>query len=446
MAQQDSETGPQGKAEETMAKRVAEAQLKKASAEPAARVAGDDAAPGEASASKTPADAPPRGRLAKTLLYCLLTLVLGIGGLGLVSTQFRDSDPHLHAIAEEIDSAVSSPQNYFATLNKRFEAWLAEDAPAAQRRQTARRLAETPAPAPKSETKSETVAKPVEPAPVIAPPAKIAEASAPVAAERGEEMQALSRRVDQLEESTREALKAAREARAAADKPGAAPAQNEGTYGDALEGRIDELASEITKLREQLNSPKNETRAEPQPAEAHAAQPTKGGGAAEIVVVEQSLLREMERGKPYAAEQAALAALGADPERLAVLAPFADTGAASASDLRQAWFPISRRLLGLDVSLSELSFSERLWRELASLVRIRVKNDAGDLIAVQSSKIDVALNRDDFDAAVEAFDKLPDNARDAAKDFGETLHKRRDAGKAAQALLTDAIAAIGRKN
>ncbi len=276
---------------------------------------------------------------------------------------------------------------------------------------------------------------PVRPADMEAPkPAEPAPAAVPSAA--AVDVEALKQRVGALETATQETARAAKEALAAAKG-------EEGNYLNALEGRIDELADEIKKLRERLDAPKAETRLEQEPSQAKQMQ-ADSAKAAELVVAAEALNRALEHGRPFAREQAALTALGADPELLAALAPSAESGAPTPAQLRESFAPVAKRLNALDIP-ADADVAEKLLRQAGKLVKVRPVGQAKlETISDIVSRVESALTHEDLDAAAETLAKLPDNAKAEAKSFEETLNRRRAADKAAASLLSGAIDALGR--
>ena len=238
-----------------------------------------------------------------TLLLAVLGL-LAIGG-GLAAIKFKDKDERLRAISDAIDAAAKDPERFASSVEAKLaELWASasskiEGDRKSKPRQTAAnepaaptsKPAAEPDPLPAVETPRPTPtpgwAAPREPKPAptardeqpasIAPPT-----SAPaVRPEDSAEIAALVKRIEQLEATAREALEAARDAQRNA-KPAemgektATPTADEGSYLNALEGRIDELADEIRKVREQLDQPKSETRVAPDAAEADRLDPGEG--------------------------------------------------------------------------------------------------------------------------------------------------------------------------
>ena len=263
------------------------------------------------------------------------------------------------------------------------------------------------------------------------------------------EIAALVKRIEQLEATAREALETARDAQRSA-KPAetgektATPTADEGSYLNALEGRIDELADEIRKVREQLDQPKSETRVAPDAAEAAASTQVKAITAAETLGLAQSLAHSLERGRPFAAEQAALTERGVDPQLLAALAPVAEQGAPTAARLLASFAPVAKRLRALeDAPAAGGSLTDQLLRHAGKLVHVRPAGEEANVsISELVARIESALAHDDLDGASEAFAKLPENARSEAKAFGEALNQRREAEQAAASLLANALAGL----
>jgi hypothetical protein len=302
--------------------------------------------------------------------------------------------------------------------------------------------AEPPPPPAKIEqpAKIEPPAKP-EPAPAAAPVAEDTAAAPGVA-----------KRLSAIEGDVRQALEAANEARRLAN----AKSPEGGAKGPAtlelknsilaLEGRIDELTESVAKLRAQLDQPKVETRVAPEAdVNARAAQ-TKSLGAVETFVLAQSLHNALERGRPFAGELAALQERGADAQIVAALKPFAEHGAPRGRDLATTFLPIGKRLRAAEnTAPAGSSIGDQLLHNAERLVRVRpvtqgAQPTAEDLVP----RIEQALAHDNWNEANEDFAKLPESARAQAKEFGDTLARRRAAEQAATALLSTATAGLGK--
>ncbi len=405
-----------------------------------------------------------------TLLLAILGL-LAIGG-GIAAIKFKDKDERLRAISDAIDAAAKNPENFASSVETKLaELWASASSKVegdrkSKPRQTAAnepapasKPAAEPSPLPAVETPRSTPtpgwAAPREPKPAPAAkdeqPASVAPPTpaSSVQAEDSARIAALAKRIEQLETTAREALETAREAQRTA-KPAemgektATPTADEGTYLNALEGRIDELADEIRKVREQLDQPKSETRVAPDAAEAAASTQVKAITAAETLGLAQSLVHSLERGRPFAAEQAALAERGVDPQLLDALAPVAEQGAPTAARLLASFAPVAKRLRALeDAPAAGGSLTDQLLHDAGKLVRVRPAGErANASISELVARIETTLAHDDLDGASEAFAKLPENARSEAKAFGEALNQRREAEQAATSLLANALAGL----
>lgn len=420
-----------------------------------------------------PAIAPPvrksGGYWQKFTLLLAVVGLLAIGG-GLAAIKFKDKDERLRAISDAIDAAAKNPKGFASSIETRLgELWGAvsskvEGDRKTNPRQTAANEPAAPTPKPAAEPNPLAAVETPRPTPTpgwVAPrepkpaPAAREEPPAPTApptpapsvyAEDSAQSAALVKRVEQLEATAREALETAREAQRSA-KPAetgektATPTADEGSYLNALEGRIDELADEIRKVREQLDQPKSETRVAPDAAAAAASTQVT---AAETLGLAQSLAHSLERGRPFAAEQAALAERGVDPQLLAALAPVAEQGAPTAARLLASFAPVAKRLRALeDAPAAGGSLTDQLLHDAGKLVHVRPAGErANASISELVARIESALAHDDLDGASEAFAKLPENARSEAKAFGEALNQRRDAELAATALLANALAGL----
>ncbi len=406
-----------------------------------------------------------------TLLLAVLGL-LAIGG-GLAAIKFKDKDERLRAISDAIDAAAKDPQRFASSVETKLaELWASASSKVegdrkSKPRQTAANEPAAPTPKPAAEpnplpavetprpTPTPGWAAPREPKPA---PAARDEQPAPIApptptpsvrAEDSAQIAALVKRIEQLEATAREALETARDAQRSA-KPAetgektATPTADEGSYLNALEGRIDELADEIRKVREQLDQPKSETRVAPDAAEAAASTQVKAITAAETLGLAQSLVHSLERGRPFAAEQAALAERGVDPQLLAALAPVAEQGAPTAARLLASFAPVAKRLRALDdAPAAGGSLTDQLLHHAGKLVHVRPAGERANVsITELVARIESALAHDDLDGASEAFAKLPENARSEAKAFGEALNQRREAEQAATSLLANALAGL----
>ncbi|MBI1867774.1 MAG: hypothetical protein HYS06_05710 [Methylocystis sp.] len=339
------------------------------------------------------------------------TLTLVLSAVGLAATvaavgafYLRDKDERLRAFSVFIEKAVTHPETLFAALKEDMPKWLGGA----------------------GETSVPTKTKPALDGSVRPAPAPDAQSAVGKAA-TGDEAEALGKRVDELERIARSALAVAVDAQSSADK--------------SVSARIDELDSEIRAVREKLDAPKGETRL---PQEQPEGGMDKNSAAA-IVAVTQSLIQAVDRGRPFAAEYGALAALGADPGQLAGLEPSANAGAPTARQLLDAFAPVAKRLRAMDAPAPDAPYADHFLQGVGRLVKIRPPGAAAtDGVSDIVARIEAALGHGEIAAAADAFAKLPDSAETTARDWGDMLRRRRDVEKAADSILSGAIGALGR--
>jgi hypothetical protein len=464
--------------------------------------AGESAAPAEAvseaiSAPTGVAASPPsapaqekkpvkkKNRLVLTLLVATLGLAATAGSIA--AYRFRDKHEKLAAFATIVDELSARPDKLVASLRETSVKWLGDAA------RPTKKPPEPPAPPPaKVESKKEPEAKPgvdthgggdritwsapppvAPPAPTAAP-AKPAPAAPPIAVAQAPEpppapkapatvsveshaaeIEALARRVAELEEIARSALRLAEQATTSASTnsaPHDAPVLRDVQDNvSGLEGRIDELGDEVKSLRDRLDSPKDESRlprevaAEPPvPAPLPAEEGDKSNPAA-IVVIAHSLQKALALGAPFASELAALAAQGADKDTLATLAPSAETGAPTPRALRASFHPLIKRMEDAADPKTEESLSAKLLHGASKLVKMRAPGDPVKIeIAAIGAKVESALEHDDVGAALAAFGELPEEAKSVARDWEQAAKHRLDAETAAASILSSAIASLGK--
>ena len=280
-------------------------------------------------------------------------------------------------------------------------------------------------------------------------------------------LEALGRRVAALEgaagqgEAAQAALEEARAARADAAKAlalaagtgqaapiqGGAPAPFDAS---ALEARIGKLESEwaglksretdlsqfddrLAKIESALGAPKSGARV------AAAQVALNRDGAAEAILA-IALNERLNAGAPFAPELTALARLGADDGRMSALRPFADAGAPTPAALGAAFAKIAPDVIAAATPPGGGGVMDRLLDHMRKLVRVRkVGEAAGDDAEALAPRISAALARGDLSAALEAYHRLPDAARQASRDWAKAAEARQAAGAAAEGLRADAV-------
>lgn len=430
----------------------------------------------EAAAVPPPKPAPrrTRGLLSRLFLSILLLLaILGVAGYGALT--FRDADPRVGLAANYVEEGLTEAQRAL----DQAQGIIAD-------------LTGSPEPAPKTPARRALLDKAPLPPDRGQPPAEIApEPDAPAPAETAKEPETAAVEETAPEPKSEPAPEPPQKSAEAAQEPAPAPALPapaevaapapveapkpaapvEAVDADgftdrdlisALEGRIDALSDQLQALRERLDAPKSEARAAPdmkapkseaEPAAAPAPAPAGVDASAAAVVVAVALQRNLEAGRPFAEEIAALSRLSAEPAPEPILIELAEKGVPTGAQLHDAFLPVAKKLKAHEThrethgeAAQEGDIAGHLLQGASKLVKVRPTGQAApESLDGKVERIEAALGRGDFATAESLFDSLPDHAKAEAKDFGETLHRRNEAAKAADDLLRGAIAALGKK-
>jgi hypothetical protein len=220
---------------------------------------------------------------------------------------------------------------------------------------------------------------------------------------------------------------------------------------EALGPRVAALEKRVPALEATLSQPKTDQRAletrEP-------GLPSLEQGAAAVAVAE-NMTRAVERGAPFAAELAALRRLGARSEKLNALDAFAAKGAPSLAALNDSFRAARPAVLAAlkprpastaDAAApapADAGYWQKLTQGVSAFVRVR---KAGEPAAPAPESViapfESSLARGDVDAALGLWDKLPEAARAASKDWGAAARSRVEITRNAQAALAETIAAL----
>jgi hypothetical protein len=199
------------------------------------------------------------------------------------------------------------------------------------------------------------------------------------------------------------------------------------------EADLGALNDRLAKMESALAAPKSEARV----AAAEVAQDRDGAAEAILAI---SLNERLNAGAAFAPELTALARLGADDGKLSALRPFADAGAPTVAALGAAFAKIAPDLIAAATPPSGEGVIDRLLDHMRKLVRVhKVGEVAGADVEALAPRIAAALVRGDLSAALDAYDRLPDAARQASRDWAKAAEARRAAGVAAQGLRADAV-------
>lgn len=148
-------------------------------------------------------------------------------------------------------------------------------------------------------------------------------------------------------------------------------------------------------------------------------------------------------GKPFASTLDALRKTGVAAGDLAPFAPFATSGAPSASQLRSQFLPLAQTMIGQERSQSGESVTDRLWRMSERVIRIRPRENANatDIVSV-ATRIEAALDRGSFTEAADQWNALPEPARQLSAEWGKRINDRANVAKALQSLGEKTVSAL----
>jgi hypothetical protein len=168
--------------------------------------------------------------------------------------------------------------------------------------------------------------------------------------------------------------------------------------------------------------------------------------ASAMAVVATSLQQKLQHGEAFAREIAALEKLGADAKSLGALKPLAQ-GAPSAQKLAQDFSSHTSAMLRAAQPAQEGGdLLDRIGRSAASLVRIRPAGDSTqDNAPALISRIEAHLLRQEIEAAMVLFEKLPAPVQEPARAWSLNAKARAQADAAARNLVAQAINLIAEK-
>jgi hypothetical protein len=198
------------------------------------------------------------------------------------------------------------------------------------------------------------------------------------------------------------------------------------------------IDARLAKLEGALAAPKSEAR-----VAAAEAQAPRGAAAAAILAV--ALEGRLAAGAPFAQELSGLSRLGADAGRIGALKPYADSGAPTLAALAAAFAKLEPSLTALATpapARNDESVFDRLFDHMRALVRVHKVGAAGEGAEGLPAAVAAALGRGDLAAALDAYGKLPEPARQAGAEWAKSAAARQAAGAAARALRDDAVARL----
>ena len=180
-------------------------------------------------------------------------------------------------------------------------------------------------------------------------------------------------------------------------------------------------------------------------AELESAQPGPGGASAVALAIAASGLKAaIDRGGPFMAELETYATVAPASADIDALRALAAAGVPSRQDLLNGFDNAANAMLAAAQTPDpNAGILRRLTDSAKNLVKARPVGDiAGDTPEALVARMEIAIGRGDFDAALGEAAKLPPAAQEAGKAFLDQLKGRRDTdalvGKALQMALTAA--------
>jgi hypothetical protein len=195
-----------------------------------------------------------------------------------------------------------------------------------------------------------------------------------------------------------------------------------------INGRIDKLTATLTDVQTTARSA------------------AAGSDRASRLAVAASALRNaVEHGDPFTAELAIVKPLAPDPNAIALLEPFAASGAPSNAVLGQELAAIVRPMLrAAGEPVREGGFFDRLQANAEKLVRIRpVGEEArGDDRTAILARVEQRAAQGNVSGALTELAKLPADAREPVQAWIAKTEARNRALDASRRLAADAVAAL----
>jgi hypothetical protein len=250
----------------------------------------------------------------------------------------------------------------------------------------------------------------------------------------GDNLAALTRRVDETAATSQSAAKDADTARNAAD---AAKSATEAASKDQVRREdVDALAKRIVALESAVKGLAAAT--------APLAAAGANDGTARLTIAAEALRAAVERGAPYQAELSAVQSLGVDQKATAAPEPFAATGVPTAAALARELAALVPALQAASAPQSgETTFLDRLKSNAQNLVRITPLNaPAGNDPQTVVDRIRDDAAHADIGAALTDLNALPDAAKPLAAAWSKKATAREGALAASRQIAADAIAAL----
>lgn len=196
----------------------------------------------------------------------------------------------------------------------------------------------------------------------------------------------------------------------------------------AVAARLDALDRDMAALTEKV--------------EAEAAQPHLA-----LSIAASALKSAVDRGGPFTTELDTYAAIAPEATEIAALRDFAETGVATRSAIAAEAPEASRAMIAAARPVDpNAGFFDRLVTSATSLVDVRpVGTVEGDDAGAISARMEVAVQAEDYAAALAEYDKLPEAAKAAGAGFIAKVRARQEVDRLVGQAMAAALAAQGRE-
>jgi hypothetical protein len=244
--------------------------------------------------------------------------------------------------------------------------------------------------------------------------------------------------------------------KALAETVGALGRRNEEALAAAREARVraDAGAAEISELtqkppasvdRGDFEALANRVAAAERSEKAAESAAKSADRAVRLALAATALNAAVERGDAFAAELAAVKALGADPKLVAALEPFARSGVPTSAALARQFSELASALQQAAEPPPREGVLGRLQLNAEKLVRIRrVDEAAGTDAAAIVARGEAKAARGDLAGAASEVGELPPNARAPAEAWIKSVQARTAAIDASRRLAADALAGLSK--
>lgn len=208
----------------------------------------------------------------------------------------------------------------------------------------------------------------------------------------------------------------------------------------ALEGQLTQLEGSVAGADEKQQSIQTNLIDRLQKVETDVNDTTHRNAVARAIAA-SGLKAAIDRGGAFVSELETFAGVAAGDPAVAGLTPYAETGVPTRAALI-ASFPDAANAVLAVVNKPDPNQGtvDRLWSSALSLVKVRaVGHVEGDTPEAFIARTEEALKGGDLDAALSEWNRLPEDARAAAADFGKALAARIEVEKLVGATLKNAV-------